>query len=542
MADETPPSLAERFPALGRLGQLVRRRRVPYVHQLSETECGAACLAMVLGYQGKDVPLDEVREITGVSRDGASALAIVDAGRWYGLRGRGVKIEMDDLDYLQPATVLHWEFRHFVIFERLLPDAVDIVDPAAGRRRIPLDQFARSFTGIALEFEPSETFEVQRKDERPIIRHLRKLLVETGRLSRVLAVSGMLQVLALGLPALTGVLVDRVVPRGDSRLLSLLCVAMGSVVVFQLLGQLVRSHLLLHLRVELDAKKMTLGFLEHLVDLPYGFFQKRSTGDLLNRAQSNIQIRELLTAGAISGVIDGWLVVAYLAVLLIACPTLGLLTLGLGLFQISIYAAARRPQRELMTESLEAESKANSFQFEMVSGIETLKAMGSEYRALDRWSNLFVDTLNVQLRRGQLNAMADSFINALKAASPIVILCFGAYQVLNGALSLGTMLALNALAIGFLMPLSSLVTTFLQFQVLRSYLERINDVLDGEAEQMPGAQLSPPLRGHLTFEKVAFRYAPNAPMSFKTYRWRSGPGRSSRWWAARARARARSRT
>src|SRR5262245_59960099 len=94
----------------------------------------------------------------GVGRDGASALAILDTAKGYGLRGRGVRVDVDDLEYLAQGTILHWEFSHFVVFASLREDSVEIVDPARGRRRVPLEQFRRSFTGIALILEPAEDF------------------------------------------------------------------------------------------------------------------------------------------------------------------------------------------------------------------------------------------------------------------------------------------------------------------------------------------------------------------------------------------------
>src|SRR5438445_11221915 len=168
----SPDDLEQRFPALRRLDSRRRARRVPVVQQLSATECGAACLAMVLSYHHKSVRLDELRSIMGVGRDGATALAILNAASFYGLRGRGVKLEIDELEWLTPGAILHWEFNHFVVFERLRGQTIDIVDPALGRRRISLEQFSRSFTGVALLLEQSDTFEPNAPGPRPIWRQI----------------------------------------------------------------------------------------------------------------------------------------------------------------------------------------------------------------------------------------------------------------------------------------------------------------------------------------------------------------------------------
>jgi ATP-binding cassette subfamily B protein len=266
--DEEPERWYHRFPALLRLGSLGRSDRVPFVQQLTGTECGAACLTMVLGYHGKNVRLEEVRDATGVDRDGTNAQAILDAARWYGLRGRGVTLEIDQLEYLDPGTILHWEFRHFVVFEEVRRDVVHIVDPAVGRRKVPMAEFRRSFTGVALLLEPGEHFEESGKGGVRIWHYIRQVLGRTGHLPRIAVTSLLLQLFALSIPILTGALVDRVVPRADEHLLLVVGVGLGALVIFYFLSSMIRAHLLLHLRTLLDVR-MTLGFLDHMVDLPY---------------------------------------------------------------------------------------------------------------------------------------------------------------------------------------------------------------------------------------------------------------------------------
>ncbi|XXF78907.1 peptidase domain-containing ABC transporter [Myxococcaceae bacterium GXIMD 01537] len=507
---ESSPSLLQRFPALRRLGLLGKRpARIPHVQQVSVAECGAACLAMVLAWYGRNVSMEEVRDGMGVGVNGVSALDILDAAHRYGLRGRGMRLELEDLEHLPPGAILHWDFRHFVVFERLRGGAVDIIDPAIGRRAVPLEQFRRHFTGVAVLVEPSETFEPSEPRERPASRYARHLLAHRGLLWRVVATSILVQLFALAPPVLIGLVTDRVIPRGDSALLWVLGAGSVGLLLFQLLASLVRSHLLLHLRTEFDAG-VTLGFVEHLMELPYVFFQQRTAGDLSNRLNSNSTVRELLTSGALSGLLDGSLVLAYLGVLLVASPAMCALVVVLGLAQVAIFVAARNRQRELMARNLETEARSQAYQIEVLAGMETLKAMGCEHRALEHWSNLFVDVLNVSLERGRLSLLTESVLGVLRLGSPLFILCFGAHQVLTGQLSLGSMLALNALALGFLGPLANLVSTVMQFQLLGTYLARISDVMDAPREQEPGpVRPCPRLAGGITLEKVTFRYGPH---------------------------------
>jgi len=510
--EKAPISIFEKFPALERLRFGLNSPRIPVVQQLAATDCGAASLAMVLGYFGKDVRLDEIRDILGPGRDGANALALINAAKWYGLRGRGVSIEVDDLQYLEPAAILHWAFNHFVVFESLEKEAVRIVDPGFGRRRIPMEEFRKSFTGVALLFEPTDSFKPAKDKSQPVWRYIREVIAKPKLWPRIITLSLLLQVFGLAVPAFTGALVDRVVPREDYHLFLVLGLGFSAIAIFYFLSSFIRSHLLLHLRTNIDAR-MTLGFLDHLIDLPYAFFQRRQVGDLLMRLNSNATIREILTNGGLSVILDGALVVVYLLVLFAFNFKMGGIALILGAMQLAIFLITRHRQRQLMSETLQVQARLQSYQYEMFAGIETLKAAGNENRAVEQWSHLFVDELNVSLHRGALGAAQDALTSSFRLASPLVLLGFGSLQVLHGQLSLGEMFGLNALAAAFLVPLSNLVTTAGQLQLIGTYIERLDDVFNTPREQND-AELRPAgkLNGRIEVEHVNFQYSPQSPI------------------------------
>jgi ABC-type bacteriocin/lantibiotic exporter with double-glycine peptidase domain len=505
-----PERLTDRFPALADLG--LRGRRIPVVQQLSATECGAACLTMVLAYYGKTIPLEEVRVTCAVDRDGVNALTLLNAADLYGLRGRGVKVEIDQLELLDPGAILHWSFAHFVVFERLRPDAVEIVDPAFGRRRVPMEEFRKEFTGVALLLEPGDGFEPEDRQKNHLLPAVRSVLGKSRLLGRLLFTSLLVQIAALAVPLLTAQIVDGVVPRADWRLLWVLAAGVGMMLLFFFLSTLVRGHLLLKLRTLVEAR-MTLGFVDHLTRLPFSYFQLRPAGDLMMRLNSNSTVREMLTSGVLSGILDGFLVVLYLSVMVVVSPLMTALALALGLANVTVYLVSRRTQRELAAKNLQVEAKSQSYQVEMLTSMETLKALGAEHRSVAHWSRQFVDVLNASLERGRLAAAVEAITGALRMGAPLVILVAGAALVLRGTITLGTMLALNALALGFLNPLSKLVDTAMQLELMGRYLERINDVLDTPAEQdRTHTKRAHHLSGNIVLDRVSFRYGPLAPL------------------------------
>jgi ABC-type bacteriocin/lantibiotic exporter with double-glycine peptidase domain len=510
---------------LGVLRRLGRTKggRVPYVQQLEAADCGAACLAMVAGYHGNAITLDQARTVAGRNR-GTDALSIMQGAEQIGLRARGVRIELPELRHLPRGSILHWDFSHFVVLDRVHGSSVDVVDPAFGRRALSIEQLGRHFTGVALVFEPSQAFVATPPGRSKVLRYLGHLAAHPGLVARVLVTTVALRVLALALPVFTALIVDRVVPRGDHDLLYVVGGGIAVTLAFQLLANLIRAHFLIELRTRLDVS-MTMGFVTRLLSLPYAFFHRRSVGDLLLRVASNTFIRDLLTSSLLATLLDGALAAAYLALLLWLSPLLALVTLAVAVLQLAVLLLSRHHYARLTSQDLESQARAHSYLVQMLVGIETLKVAGAESRALEQWGNLYIDELNVSLQRSRMKAVVDAVTSLLQTGAPLALLGVGAVLVLKGQLSLGAMLATTALATGFLTPFASLIESALQLQLLGSYVERIDDVLAAEPEQVRESLVAPPrLTGAIEVQNVSFRYGPNDPLVVRDVSLTVAPG------------------
>src|SRR6185503_1078939 len=192
--------IAASFPALRRLGFARARRSVPFVQQLEWTDCGAASLCMVMQYHGKEVKLAEVRDAMGIGRDGVSAKSILDTAERYGLAGRGIKVDISQIKLLKTGTILHWEFNHFLVFERIVKGGIRVVDPATGPRDVKLADFAKAFTGVAIELMPTPRFTKQKFEKGRLKRYVDELLSEKGLFSRVIVISIALRLVGLAMP------------------------------------------------------------------------------------------------------------------------------------------------------------------------------------------------------------------------------------------------------------------------------------------------------------------------------------------------------
>jgi HlyB family type I secretion system ABC transporter len=498
-------------------GQFVRERlrtrRVPFIRQMTIVDCGAACLAMILGYHGRRTSLAECREALSLGRDGTTARGLANAARALGLRVKSYSLEPEAFADVPLPAIVFWNFKHYLIVERWTARQVTVVDPSAGRQRMTSEEFGAGFTGLVLTLEPGAQFERRTEAREPLWRSyfLRRVLRSRGVLAQVLGASLLLQVFGLGVPIFTKVLVDDILPFGADGLLATLGVGMVLLAAAQMVIGYLRSTLLIFLQARLDSQLM-LGFFEHMLELPFRFFQQRPSGDLLMRLGSNSVIREVLTSQTLSVLLDGTLVLAYLFILLVHSPLFGLLVLAVGSLQVALLAFTTRFMRELTQRDLAAQAQSQSYLVETLAGVETLKASGGEEHALDHWTDLFFNQLNVSLRRNHLTTLIETGMMTLRGLSPLILLWVGAKQMLGGEMSLGTMLALNVLANAFLLPLSSLVSNGQRLQLVGSHVDRIADVLEAEAEQDRRAvRPAPRLSGGIVLEGVGFSYSPDAP-------------------------------
>jgi ABC-type bacteriocin/lantibiotic exporter with double-glycine peptidase domain len=483
---------------------------------------------MILGFHGRKTRLSECRERCGIGRDGATALSITKAARSYGLRVRAVSLELRDFAQLPLPAIVHWNFNHFVIVERWSPKSVTIVDPAIGRRRLSAEEFGARFTGVALTFEPGVQFEHRRSAAGTTWKSYLPLMLQTPGASltigQVIGASVLLQIMGLALPVFTKVLVDSILPSRLDSLLTMLGLGAVVLVLGQTLVSYLRSSLLIYLQARMDSRMM-LSFFEHMLTLPFSFFQQRTSGDLLMRLASNTMIREMLTSQTISAILDGTLTVVYLAILLLVSPLFGLIVMAIGAVQVALLVATTSRVHGLMQRELVAQAESQSYLVQALTGIATLKANGGEGRSLDFWSNLFFNYQRVSLQRGYLASLVETTLIGLRTLSPLLLLWYGASRVIGGTMSLGTVLALSALAGGFLSSLAMLVSNGQRFQLVKAHLDRIADVLEAEPEQDIHAVQSPPrLEGALEIRNVGFQYDPNAPLVLRDVSLRVEPG------------------
>ena len=488
------------------------RRRVPFVQQVELTDCGAAALAMVLGYHGIAVDVRDLRDATGTSRDGVSAKLILHAAAEHGLPGRGVRVEPEDLAFISGPAILHWDMTHFVVLEAARRDGVTIVDPARGVRELSYSELGRSFTGVALVFDTPASSGPSARSARPQWAILTGLLRPRRGWAAVVGMSLVLHLVALAVPLAIRAATDRILPTSgfdDARLIAAAIIPFFMALAALDLG---RSVLLTALQARADFSLVT-GLTDHLLRLPYSFFQARSAGDLLMRVRSTTVVREIFSTSAVTAVLDGSMAFVTLAAAAIIDWRSAGIAAAFALGQALLLLLTWRPLVRLSQEGLEAQAQSYGLLTELLSGVETLKLTGTEANASRRWANRLSTEINLQIRRGRLEGSSRAVLFALRSTAPMAILAFGSYRVVDGSLSIGSLFALIALSTMFLTSLAEVSSTALRFSLLNGYLERIGDILTTARDQEGKPRLTLPSAPiAVTVDRVSHAYSARGPM------------------------------
>lgn len=509
-----------------------RRRRVPTVLQMEAVECGAASLAMILARFGRYVPLEELRVACGVSRDGSKASNLVRAAARYGLKARGFRCEPAALRTQPLPAILHWNFNHFVVLEGFGRRYAYLNDPAAGPRKVSYGELDKAFTGVAITF--TTTPEFVPGGQRP------SMLAALGRRIRgshsavLYAFLASLGLVIPGLlaPTFTRILVDDVLVRGFVYWLKpLLLIMAGTCAVVGALTWLQQSHLL---RLETKVAVGTSSrFFWHVLRLPIAFFNQRYAGEIAGRVAINDRVARLLSEDLATAMLN-LVVIAFYAILMsqydAVLTVIGVTVAGLN---IAVLKYASRQRADLSQRALQDQGRLVGVAMGGLQTIETLKATGSESDFFARWAGHQARLVNAQQELGLKTQLLGIVPPLLLSASTALVLGVGAFRVMDGHLSMGMLIAFQALMLSFLMPVNKLVDLGGTLQDVKGDMNRLDDVLRADADPavltLAGesrAESAPvKLAGELELRNVSFGYSPlDAPL-IQDFSIRLEPGR-----------------
>lgn len=511
MESETTDSSnrAEKKPSLR-----FRRVHTPTLLQMEAVECGAAALGIVLGYHGRNVPLEELRAECGVSRDGSKAKNILAAARRYGFQAKGFKITVTkELFNITLPFVVFWNFNHFLVVEGFSKKWVYLNDPAAGPRTVTYQDFESAFTGVALTFDPLPEFKPGGQKKNMLAALRRRLAGNERALLFVVLVSAMLVIPGLVIPVFSKVFVDEYLIGHREGWIRALLAGMVITAILRAGLTAMQQYFLLRLELKLSLTSSS-NFFWHILRLPIVFFTQRYSGEIGSRVIINDMLAQLLSSQLATAILGIVTMVFYSVAMFQYSFLLTLLTIAIAALNLIALKMISRYRADANQRLLQEQGKLLGATMSGIQMVETLKATGSESDFFARWAGFQAKALNAQQLLGRPTQFLNVLPRALTAINQAAVLGFGGFLAMRGNLSIGTLVAFQSLMTSFIEPVNNLVTLGGTLQTVQGGMSRLDDVL-GYPIDPQTAEVSIPeesrrltkLSGTLELKDVTFGYS-----------------------------------
>lgn len=495
-----------------------QRKKTPYIMQMEAVECGAAALAMVLAYYGYHESLTSLRVACGVSRDGSKAANVLRAARARNMTAKGFSYGIESIRKVRLPCIVFWEFNHYVVVEGFTKDSVYLNDPAWGHRKLSWEDFSDGFTGVVLVFEPGPDFKPQGSLPSPFPA-LWKRIAGSERALIFALLCGLIGVFpGIAQAAFTRVIIDNVISEGHFDWLRPLLAGMAAVVLFQISLIMMAGLFMRRLQMGLSAK-LQAEFFRHLLRLPYQYYSQRYVGEVVARSAINDTVVGLI-AGRLTNTVVGLITMVMFGIVLLSYNW-QLTMVGLGTTMLN-FAFLRMVAQRRMEANIQISKENGKLQGVTIAGIQsidTIKASGMEDSFFERWAGYFSNVTNA---RTQLE-MDNRVFSVLPTVTHMFVTMFttiiGATLVMKGEMTLGTLMAFNALLALFLKPISDLLSMSVEIQQIRGNIMRLEDVMEhpgreiGDVGLAAGQTQETRLEGRLTCDNLVFGYSPlQAPL------------------------------
>ena len=500
-----------------------RGPQLPVILQNELAECGLACLAMVSCYHGYQCDLSSLRRRFSISAQGINLKQLLDIANRLHLAGRAMRSDVDDLSQLQLPCILHWGMNHFVVLKEISRRGYWIHDPAQGERLIPRDDMEKLFTGVILELSPTTEFEKAETREQLRLGHFWSRLTGFKRnLAHIIFLSLLLQIFTLIAPFYLQTVVDDVILRHDNYLLLVLALGFGLLLLIQQGTNALRDWVVLHMSMRLGMQ-MSANLFRHLIRLPMDYFAKRHMGDVVSRFGSLDNLRQLLTTGVVTALVDGVMASLTLVALFLYSATLTWVVIGIVLCYALLRWFLYRPLHLLTEESIAARAKENSHFMESVRVIQTIKIFHRESDRQHQWQNHLADAMNKDIRIARWNLGYQTAKGLLFGVENIVVIYLAADAVMGNIFSIGMLYAYISYKDRFVRAMDNLVAQAIEFKMLGLHLNRLADIAFTPVDPIAGntiggstdySSTTPPISGHIRVHNLGFRYGESETPAF----------------------------
>lgn len=451
--------------------------KVPVVMQMEALECGAASLTMILAYYDKWIPLEQVREDCGVSRDGSNARNILRAARSYGLNAKAYRYSPERLKEVGKfPMIVHWEFNHFIVLDGFKGNKVYINDPARGNIVMTFEQFDEGYTGVCLMFDPSEDFRPSGKPKSVFKFAKSRLKGASVAVTFVMVTTLIASITGIAMSGFSRVFIDRLLSGNDPDWLFPFIIGLSGLAIVQLAAEWIKSIYSL----KINGKMAIVGNMSYMwkvLRLPMKFFSQRMAGDIQQRKESNASIAGSLTNTLAPLVLETAMMIFYLVVMIRYSLLLTVIGVASIIGQVFVSRIISKKRVNITRVMMRDSGKLASATVSGIEMIETIKSSGAENGFFEKWSGYqaSVNTQNVRFQR--INSYLGMIPPILTQLANSVVLILGVYLCMTGEFTVGMVMAFQGFLGSFMTPAQTLISAGQTFQELRTEMERVEDVM-----------------------------------------------------------------
>lgn len=491
-----------------------------FVKQHDATDCAAACLAMVCLHYKKETTITRLRDMMGTDLKGTNLVGLSNCAEKLGFTSQAVRVDKEGFfsKFTLPviANVITKEgLSHFVVVFKITKESVIIGDPAKDLLRVPADEFYQSFTGALLLLMPNEGFvSGQLKEEKIFHRFMKLLLPQKKLFFYSILASLLLTVLGIVSSLFNKILMDEILPYKLKNTLLLVLFIFAVIAFTQVVIGFVRQWMMIYLSQKIDIPLM-LGYFEHIYHLPMRFFSSRKTGDITTRFSDAFTIKDIFTNIALTLIMDISMTVITGVILFRMNITLFVIILFMTIFSIGLVFIFKHPYKKINEEQMQQASILNSQIIEGLRAVETIKGNANEETELEYIEREYIKSLRISRKEGMLSNIQESISGLFSTIGNLILMYFGVMQVINGEITLGSMMAFTTLSGYFMDPVGRLVSLQLQIQEASISMKRISEILDYDREQEEGRDFYQEIEkidGDIEIKNITFRYGNRKPV------------------------------
>ena len=487
--------------------------KVPVIMQMEALECGAACLAMILAYYRKWIPLEQVRYACGVSRDGSNMKNVYLAAQHYGLEVHGYRMEPEGLkENGSFPCIIHWDFNHFVVLDGFRGGKAVLNDPARGVVKVSMEEFDESFTGLVLTFAPGEGFEPSGKRRSTLEFARKRLKGAAPAVVFVVLTSVITYLFKVISPVMSRIFYDRLLSgRAPDWVYPFLAV-LTALTAFELIVQWAQTVYSLKINGKM-AIEGNAGYMWKILRLPMNFFSQRMTGDIMQRQMTNATIAGTLVQTVAPLALNTVMMFFYLIIMLRYSVEMTLV--GIASLVINLLTARYLAEKHvnLTRVQMRDEGKLASATMAGISQTETIRASGAEAGFFRKWSGYQASVNTQQVKYDTLTARIGLIPEFISTASNYLVLFMGVYLAMNGKFTIGMITTFQGLLGYFMEPAMTLVDAGQTIQEMRTDMERVEDVMEYPDDPAllnsadTGEESYAKLKGDVEVKHVTFGYS-----------------------------------